>query len=152
MLSKDPVEPSTFFPPPPFDLHWNVLSLCCPATFFDGSIWIINSKLSRETKPTISEESDCASFEPSFELLDRSSKSTRFLLYSWPARTLTYNANYQSLFPSTDLLMVLLKVLTVFQSIFSIVFLWAAYFEPLGVVQNSFRHSQKNHEFLASTG
>lgn len=39
--------------------------------------------------------------------------------------------------------MVILKVLTVFQSMFSIVFLWAAYFEPLGVVQNSFRHSQK---------
>ena len=46
---------------PPGDLHLHVLSLYCTVTFFDGLVWRITSKLRSEAKPTISEQSDCAS-------------------------------------------------------------------------------------------
>ena len=46
---------------PPADLHLHVLSLYCTVTFFDGCVGRITSKLRGEAKPTISEQSDCAS-------------------------------------------------------------------------------------------
>ena len=79
---------------PLVDLHLHVLSLYCSVTFFDGCVWRITSKLRGEAKPTILEQSDCASsLEFSCESLDWSFKSfTSFrhrfhLVESWPERT-----------------------------------------------------------------
>ena len=83
-----------YYVAPPADLHLHVLSLYCTVTFFDGCVRRIISKLRSEAKPTILEQSDCASsLEFSSESLDWSFKSFaslrhRFrLVESWPERT-----------------------------------------------------------------
>ena len=95
----------------PADLHLHVLSLYCTVTFFDGCVGRITSKLRGEAKPTILEQSDCASsLEFSFESLDWSFESFaslrhRFrLVESWRERTkLRTRANSLS-FPTRLLL------------------------------------------------
>ena len=78
----------------PADLHSRVLSLYCPVTFFDGCVGRITSKLRGEEKPTILEQSDCASsLDFSCQSLNWSfewfaSLHHRFrLVESWPDRT-----------------------------------------------------------------
>ena len=83
---------------------------------FEGSVWRITSKLRGEAKPTISEQSDCASsLEFSCESLDWSFESFaslrhRFrLVESWPERT-KLRARADSLsFPPRPLLTLCLR-------------------------------------------
>ena len=85
--------------------------LYCNVLFFDGCVCRITSKLRDEAKPTISEQSDCASsLEFSCESLDWSFESFASLLHrfclieSWPERTkLRTRANSLS-FPPRPLL------------------------------------------------
>ena len=85
-----------YYVAPPAGLHLHVLSLFCTATFFDGCVWRITSKLRSEAKPTISEQSDCASsLEFSCESLDRSFESFaslrhRFRLVETRANSLSF--------------------------------------------------------------
>ena len=80
----------------PADLHSRVLSLYCSVTFFDGCVGRITSKLRGEAKPTILEQSDCASSHDfSYQSLNWSFEwfaSLRHwfrLVESWPDRTIS---------------------------------------------------------------
>ena len=95
----------------PADLHLHVPPLYCTATFFDGCIGRITSKLRGEAKPTILEQWDCVSSLEFFcESLDWSFESFASLRHlfrlveSWPERTkLRTRANSLS-FPPRPLL------------------------------------------------
>ena len=81
-------------PPPHLDFHYNEFTSFFPVTFFDGCVWNITSKL-HSTKPTISEQSDCAS---SYESLDWYSESFASLpsISGWVviSTNITQNASY----------------------------------------------------------